>query len=282
MPTYKLPPVLSGEESKNNEIIIPTKARDIKYVRPSSLNTLRDCPDQFYSKFCEGLPQPTRPGPNYAFIGTVFHEVIESYILDGWEISDSHAGKIQQELLKHKIRENEIKALGNYLLRIRDLRPFTYKVEFEFDYNLATGFPRIKGHIDWICDLPDYDLVIDHKTNRQPKQINKWMDDLQTRSYGWATRRKRRTGKPIHFKIGYVNLHYDADWIIDKSFDNALQIWYKQAWKKLLKMEERGQFEQTACDTCKYCPQSGVCEVERHGKKVNKSLLSSSLEKLKK
>lgn len=275
-----LPVLATGVDSKNSQKVIPCEAKNLKTIRATSMNVLRECPEQFYAKFCLGLPQPTGTGPNYALIGTMFHEVIESFILDGWNVNSKFASYIQVLLKERGIRESEIISLGKYMQRISAYRNHTIAVEHEFDYELVPGLPRIKGHIDWVCKIGrNTVLIIDHKTNRQPKQLELWIDDFQTMLYAWAVRKWLGQYLEVHFKIGYVNLHYDADWITSPSFDNTLKVWYQKAWEDLLQQERYGKLKRTGCKTCKYCPRSGKCEVEKTGKEDNTNLLNITLGK---
>lgn len=285
-------PVLSGAVSKNSFEVEPTPACQMEWLRATSLNVLRDCPSQFYSKFCIGLPQPTTKGPDYAMIGTIMHEVIENFIVEGWEIGDSIMQEIEEQLLEHNIRENEIDFLKRYLNRCKPLREHSSLVEYEFERVLIPGYPAIRGHVDWICSPHDNLVVItDHKTYRQPKQLEKWIDDLQTKTYAWAVRELLKdlsfdvNNIEIMFRIGYVLIHYDAEWVSHPSFDTSLKSWYRQAWDSLLLEEQEGNVKRTACDTCKYCPNStnglATCEIERIGKQVNRNLLNVTLERFK-
>lgn len=279
----RMPVLFTGDTSKNSFEVKPSKAADLKWIRATALNVLRDCPEQFYTKFCLGLPQVTQPGPNYALIGTMFHEVVESYILDGWEINDPIALEIQKQFVERNVRESEVFALGQYLQRLREYRKNTIKVEHEFEYKLVPGLPGIRGHIDYITKIGNKKaLIIDHKTNRQPKSLDKWIDDLQTICYAWATRKLLGSEWEIHFKIGYINLPYDADWLTQPSFDQSLATWYKQAWKDLLEQEKSGIIKRTPNTNCKYCPLTGNCEEEEMRKDSGKNILNITLQRLHK
>lgn len=280
---YKpLPPVLSGEASKNNYVLPPSKAVDMQKVRATSLNVLRDCPEQFYQKFCMGEPQPEPTGIDYALIGTLFHEVIESYISEGWELSDGYSVRIQQALIEHNIRKSEIINLGSYLNRIRQYRNNTLFIEHEFEYLLVPGFPIITGHIDWIVQTGyKTALIIDHKTHRQPKQLYKWMDDLQTMCYAWAVRRLLGLDWTINFKIGYINLPYDADWNCHPCKDETLKHWFESEWIRLLEQEREEKFIRRSNDTCKYCPLVSSCESAGKASDSDSRLIAKTLKLLK-
>lgn len=217
-------------------------------LRPYSMSRLTEyerCPQRFYFKYIEGLPEIIEdPGQ----FGSIVHQAIAAALKgEDWK-------SILVELDLERIEEAKIKVLSavKWSRQLGQIVGIETKFAVDEDYNLVdfdSDDAFLRGIVDLITTDGETLQVWDWKTGHSTPKM------FQVMLYAYVI--QKALGKPVT-KAGYILLstHDILEYDID---EDELEITAKKLWKTIMKLERDEEFNPRPGNHCAFCSYVAMC-----------------------
>ena len=192
-----------------------------------------------------------------AEIGTAAHTICEQYLLG------IHAGQYDAEKANaayNVIPEAERANVHQYAESLRSLavtKPLF--IEERFGMQIIPGMPQISGMMDFVAEVPDGLMILDHKTNRGYELVDVWRTKMQPMLYLYMARRLWPGYNKYMFQVGYINLNLTVQWESDPQDDARVEQILTGAWAQMQRYAANGDWPMTINDNCQWCPLKTIC-----------------------
>lgn len=230
---------------------------ELDYIRVTSVQQFRDCPRQYALTYLAPEGAQIERKSAAANIGTAAHTICEQYLLG------IHTGQYDQEKANAAyaiIPTDEQQNVHQYATSLQSLavtKPLF--IEERFRMQILPGMPQISGMMDFVAEIPDGLLILDHKTNRGYESVDIWRTKLQPMLYLYMARRLWPGYDKYKFQIGYINLNLTVQWESDPQDDARVEQILGDVWARMQQYAAAGDWPMTINDNCQWCPLKTIC-----------------------